>query len=82
VDLHDQVAGEPDQGQQDVFEGGRQGQGLAAQGAQVSRLDGADVALRGDGVVGKRIALWRSHSQTISSSHILWSLLFIFKKQQ
>lgn len=56
-DLHKQVSSEAHQREEDVLEGGGQRQGLVAQGAQVSRLDGTDVALRRDGVVGKGISL-------------------------
>lgn len=58
-DLHDEIPGEPDQGQQGVLEGGCQGQALAAEGAQVGGLHGADVAFCRDGVVGKGVALGR-----------------------
>lgn len=63
--LHNEIPGEPDQGQQGVLEGGCQGQALAAEGAQVGSLHGADVALCRDGVVGKGVALGRdTHTQT------------------
>lgn len=61
-DLHDEIPGEPDQGQQGVLEGGCQGQALAAEGAQVGGLHGADVAFCRDGVVGKGVALGRTHT--------------------
>lgn len=56
-DLHHKVSGEPDQGEERVLQGGRQGKALTAQGAQVGGLNGADVALGRDGVVGKGVAL-------------------------
>lgn len=48
-----------------MLEGGCQGQALAAQGAQVGGLHGADVAFCRDGVVGKGVALGRDkHTHT------------------
>ena len=55
-----------------MLEGGGQSQGLAAQCAEVGCLDGADVALRGDGVVGEGIALWRSDYKMTHEIHFLW----------
>lgn len=45
TDLHNEVARQAHQRQQDVFKRRRQRQGLAAQRAEVSCLDGTDVAL-------------------------------------
>lgn len=44
-DLHNEVTRQAHQRQQDVFKRRRQRQGLAAQRAEVSCLDGTDVAL-------------------------------------
>jgi hypothetical protein len=54
---HNQIPSQPDQGEEGMFQGSRQGQTLATQSPQVSSLHGTDVTLGRDGVVGKCIAL-------------------------
>ena len=54
---HDEVPGQPDQGEEGVLQGGGQGQALATERAQVGGLHSADVALGRDSVVGEGVAL-------------------------
>lgn len=54
---HDEVAGQPDQGEEGVLQGRSQGQTLATERPQVGRLHSTDVALRRDSVIGEGVAL-------------------------
>ena len=70
--LHNEVSGEADQREEDVFERRGQSQGLVTERAQMSRLDGTDVALGRDGVVGERITL-REETRQVSRTQSLFS---------
>lgn len=54
---HDEVPGQPDQGEEGVLQGRSQGQTLATERPQVGSLHSADVALGRDSVIGEGVAL-------------------------
>lgn len=59
--LHNEVSNQANQWEKDVFKRRGQRQGLTTQCAQVSCLDGTDVALWWNGIICKCIALKRYH---------------------
>lgn len=64
LDLHNEISNEANQWQKDVFKRRGQRQGLTTQCAQMSCLDGTDVALWWNGIIGKCIALRTRRHQT------------------
>lgn len=70
--LHNQVTSEADQREQNVFKRRGKRQGLTTQSPKVSCLDGTDVALWWNGIIGKCISLKKEEKSRIFEMIVLF----------